>query len=216
VLFVVDNGARGTETVRQVHADRAMPLATIDMRWGRDVVAQRAVWLLQGIPSSADGTAFAPSARTRAALDTLATAFPTRAAVLDSIVGLFRHGGPAPYLVAAADTGPAVSNSDRRAAIARRITQLHPLLARAGAEAVYRDERYPECTFVRTGARDGAAVGYVLAAQGCSLLRVAHDDRVWSERPNTAPTEPATPPPSPSQAGRAGSAPVTWLVFAAR
>jgi len=214
VLFVVDNGARGAATVQQVHADRAVPLGTIDMHWGRDVVAQRAVWLLQGIPSTAEGTAFAPSAAVRAAIDTLATALSTRVAVLDSVVALFRHG-PAPYLVAAADSGPAVSNSDRRAAIARRVTQLHPLLARAGADAVYRDGRYPDCTFIRTGTREGAAVGYVLAAEGCSLLHSPRDDRIWSVRPAPLPSAPA-PDSTSSRGGRRTATPATWLLFAAR
>jgi len=143
---------------------------------------------------------------------------PARAAVLDSVVTLFRHG-PAPYLVAAADTGPAVSNSDRRAMIAKRITALRPLPSRAGAISVHRDERYPECTFVRTGTRDSVAIGYILAAQGCALAQTPRDDRVWSVRGGLV----AAPAPgtvaSSGDSGRRGTprrAPETWLVYAAR
>lgn len=210
VLFVVDAGARGAATVQKVHADRATPLMTADLRWGDAVVAQRAIWLLQGVPAAAEGTAFSPSVSVHVALDSLAAGFPARAAILDSVAYLFRHG-PAPYLVAAADTGPPVSNSDRRAVIARRIAQLHPLLARIGAASVYRDERYPECTFVRVGVRDSATVGYVLAPQGCALAQRPRDDRLWSVRAGPART---------AMHSAAGRTPrltaASWLVFAAR
>lgn len=219
VIYVVDTGERGASVVERVHADHATPLGNVDLHWDGVVVAQRSLWLLQGIPAAAVGTAFAPSEAVRVALDSLAVALPARVPVLDSVVTLFRHG-PAPYLVAAADTGPEVSNSDRRAIIARRIVALRPLLARAGAVSVHRDERYPECTFVRVGTRDSVAIGYILAAQGCALARTPRDDRVWSVRA-AAPASPAATPPSPATPPTAGRhapsrAPATWLVYAAR
>jgi len=218
VIYVVDTGERGASVVQKVHADHAMPIGNVDLHWDGAVVAQRSIWLLQGIPAAAVGTAFAPSTSVRAALDSLVAELPARAAVLDSVVTLFRHG-PAPYLVAAADTGPAVSNSDRRAAIAKRIAALRPLLARAGAVSVHRDERYPECTFVRTGSRDSVAIGYILAAQGCALAQTPRDDRVWSVRGGPAATPaPGTVAASGDSGGRGTPrrAPETWLVYAAR
>lgn len=210
VIYVVDAGARGATVVREVHADRATLLRTVDLRWDNDVVAQRSIWLLQGIPAAAQGTAFAPSTAVRVALDTLAAVLPARSAALDSIVRLFRHG-PAPYLVAAADTGPAVSNSDRRAVIARRIAAMRPLLARAGVVSVQRDERYPECTFVRMGTRASVAIGYVFADEGCALTLHPRDDRIWSVRagPARAPADSVRRPGPPRT-------PATWLVYAAR
>lgn len=211
VLLVVDDAARGAGVVQRVHADRATLLTTAELRWDDAIVARRAIWLLQGIPAPGLGTAFSPSVPVRAALDSLVAAFPARASELDSVVDVFRHG-PAPYLVAAVDTGPPVSNSDRRAAIARRIAQLHALLARTGAASVHRDERYPQCTFVRVGTRDSAAIGYVLAAQGCALAQQPRDDRVWSVRAG-----PAARAPGDSAHGRAGRRlPAIWLVYAAR
>lgn len=217
VIYVVDTGERGASVVQKVHADHATPLGDVDLRWDGAVVAQRSIWLLQGIPSAAVGTEFAPSASVRAALDSLVTGLPARAPVLDSVVTLFRHG-PTPYLVAAADTGPAVSNSDRRAVIAKRITSLRPLLARAGAVSVHRDERYPECTFVRVGTRDSVAIGYILAAQGCALVQTPRDDRIWSVRagPVASPAPATTTSNGDSSRRRtAPRAPEMWLVYAA-
>ncbi|MEO7216649.1 MAG: hypothetical protein ABI026_00470, partial [Gemmatimonadaceae bacterium] len=42
--------------------------------------------------------------------------------------------------------------------------------------AVYRDARYPECTFVRTSIADSADLGYVYAPEGCRLA-AGHGDR---------------------------------------
>lgn len=211
VLLVVDDGAGGASTIARVHAERATPLASIDMHWDGTVVARRAVWLLQGIPTETSGAGFAPSTSARAALDSLGGSFAARAPVLDSVVRVFRRG-PAPNLVADSSGTPPVSNTDRRAVITQRLEALRPLLARAGATMVYRDERYRDCTFVRTGVRDGAEIGYVAASLGCSLRATPRDGRVWSVRMRGAP--PLALADTMPHANRHAIAPPLWLTYA--
>lgn len=211
VLLVVDASAGGTSIVERVHAERATPLATIDMHWDGAVVARRAVWLLQGIPTEGAGTGFSPGADVRAALDSLGAAFAARAPVLDSVVRVFRHG-PAPNLVTESAGTPPVSNSDRRAVIAQRLDALRPILARAGGTTVYRDERYHDCTFVRTGVRGGVEIGYVAAALGCPLRTTPRDGRVWGERITGEP--PVAPADTMPHANRHAIAPPLWLTYA--
>lgn len=211
VLLVVGDGAGGAAVVERVHAERAMPLATIDMHWDGVVVARRSVWLLQGIPTETGAGGFTPGANVRAALDSLGGAFAARAPVLDSVVRVFRHG-PAPNLVAeSAGTAP-VSNSDRRTVIAQRVEALRALLAHAGATMVYRDERYRDCTFVRTGVRGGAEIGYVTAPLGCALRTTPRDGRVWSERITGSP--PVTVSDTMPHANRHAIAAPLWLTYA--
>lgn len=180
VLFVADVGPAGDAIVQKIHASSAVPISSVMLRWDGRTVAQRAIWLLRGVPSSSPA-AIVLSPLAHAAADTAAHAFAARSGALDSAVLTFRHG-PSPYLVPAAESGPPLSNSDRRAAIAVRVNELHQILVRAGATAVYRDARYPECTFVRTRVIEGAEIGYVHTPEGCKLAGGNGDERVVLSR----------------------------------
>lgn len=167
VLFVADASSAGDAVVRKIGARNAARLSVAAMQWGGTEIARRAIWLLRGVPASSP-LAMALSPHARAAVDSAERTFTARAVVLDSVVRVFRHG-PSPYLVPVADSGPALSNADRHAAIVARVAALHGLLSRSGALAVYRDARYPECSFVRTRIERGLEIGYVNAPEGCRL-----------------------------------------------
>jgi 4-amino-4-deoxy-L-arabinose transferase-like glycosyltransferase len=179
-LLVVNDNASGAAVIRRLHAGDATRVGTAERRWKAQLLDRRALWLVRGIPSSPPSDAMLAPA-VRAALDTTARMFVARALQLDSIVHVFRQG-PAPYAVPASDSGPPVSNSDRRAAIGARVLDLHGRLMRAQVLSVYRDSRYVECTFVRTRRLAGTDVGYLYAPDGCDLASNASDARVYTER----------------------------------
>ncbi|MGI9091245.1 MAG: ArnT family glycosyltransferase, partial [Gemmatimonadaceae bacterium] len=180
VLFVADAGPAGDAVVQRIHASSAVPVSAAALRWDGRTVARRAIWLLRGVPSSPPAS-LVLSPRVRASADSVARAFAARSGATDSVVQVFRRG-PSPYLVQAAESGPPVSNSDRRALIAVRVNELHQMLLRMGATAVYRDARYPECTFVRTGFIEGTEIGYVHTAEGCKLAGGNGDQRLVLNR----------------------------------
>ncbi|MGI8546958.1 MAG: glycosyltransferase family 39 protein [Gemmatimonadaceae bacterium] len=175
VLFVVDAGTVGDAVVQKISATSAVQLAAAALRWDGRTVAQRAIWLLRGFPS-APAAAIVLSPAASASVDSATRAFAARSAAIDSMVRIFRRG-PSPYLVPASESGPPVSNSDRRAVIALRVNELHQTLLSAGAMAVYRDARYPECTFVRTRLIEGTEIGFVHTPEGCKFAGGAGDQR---------------------------------------
>jgi 4-amino-4-deoxy-L-arabinose transferase-like glycosyltransferase len=183
-LVVVDEGAAGEAVVERLGADSAAIVAHAVMMWRGEPVARRAVWLVHGVPR-APLVEVELSPEASAALAASAAEFARHAALLDSIVAAYRKGAGPPVVTATA--AAPLSNADRHAAIAARIDALHALLKRAGFAAVYRDARYPECTFVRSTGSDSTDLGYVHAPQGCriaaghgdALLRVAHARGPW-------------------------------------
>lgn len=176
VLLITDAGPGGDAVVKTVHASSSAPLAVAELGWGGRTIGRRSIWLLRGVPSS-PLAAITLSTTARAAVDSAIHNFVARSAVLDSIVHAFRHG-PSPYLVETAGTGPPLSNADRRVVIAARMADLHRLLMHATALAVYRDARYPECTFVRTQVTTGTEIGYLSAPEGCKLAGGSGDTRL--------------------------------------
>lgn len=176
VLFVSDAGPGGDAVVQNIHARSSVPLSVAVLSWDGRPIARRAIWLLRGVPSAPPASIIL-SPVARAGVDSATRDFATRSTVIDSIVHAFRHG-PAPYLVETAGSGPTLSNADRRAAIVARMTDLHRLLTHAGALAVYRDARYPECTFIRTRVAGGTEIGYLSAPEGCKLAGGSGDARL--------------------------------------
>lgn len=183
-LIVVDEGPAGQHVVQRLGASSMVLVSDAVMTWRGVPVGRRAIWLVRGIPSAPPlEVELSPVAK--AALAAATTNFPPHLALLDSIVGVYRHG-PIPNVVTATTTAP-ISNSDRRAAIDASLTTLHSLLQRAGFKAVYRDERYHDCTFVRSTEPDSTDVGYVFAPEGCRLstgmgdrlLQVDHASGSW-------------------------------------
>ncbi|MEO6778058.1 MAG: hypothetical protein ABI194_01280, partial [Gemmatimonadaceae bacterium] len=139
---------------------------------------------VRGIPSLVPSEVGLSPAAT-AALEAAATTFSAHATLLDSIASTYLHG-PIPNVIGP-DSAASISNADRHAAIAARLASLHALLQRSGFNAVYRDARYRDCTFVRATPTDSTDLGYVYAPQGCKLatgrgdglLRVQHAQGAW-------------------------------------
>lgn len=183
-LVVVDEGAAGEQIVRRIGADSAALVSHAVMNWRGTPVGRRAIWLVRGLPSAKPVEVTLSPAAT-AALSNATASFAPHAAVLDSIVAVYRLG-PVPDVVTETATTPVTSN-DRHAAIATRVDSLHALLQRGGFRAVYRDARYHECTFVRATEPDSTDIGYVHAPDGCKLaaglgdrvLRVEHTQGEW-------------------------------------
>ncbi len=183
-LIVVDEGPVGQHVVQRLGASSMALISDAVMTWRGMAVGRRAIWLVRGIPS-APPLEFELSPVAKAALAAATTSFPPHLALLDSIVGVYREG-PIPNAVTTTAAAP-ISNSDRRAAIDSRLGTLHSLLRRAGFKAVYRDERYHDCTFVRSTEPDSTDIGYVYAPEGCKLatgmgdrvLEVDHASGPW-------------------------------------
>ncbi|HEV2642425.1 MAG TPA: hypothetical protein VGT98_06950, partial [Candidatus Elarobacter sp.] len=148
------------------------------MYWRRDRIGTRAIWLARGIPSTPFvSVELSPAAR--AAMDSARSTFANRAALLDSMVRVYRHG-PAPTPVTLTDSAP-VSNADRHGVIVGRMAAVHALLARASVSAIYRDARYRDCTFVRAATSPAVEVGYVFTPSGCALAGGRGDARLAVE-----------------------------------
>lgn len=183
-LVVVDEGSGGETVVQRIGADSASIFGDAVMEWRGFPVGRRAIWLVRGIPGSPPAQVELTAAASTAFSATTA-AFEPHAAMLDSIVAVYRLG-PAPDVVTSTAASP-VANADRRAAIAARLATLHALLQRSGFKAAYRDARYHECTFVRSSEPDSTDIGYVYAPQGCrlatgrsdALLRIEHARGAW-------------------------------------
>ncbi|MDQ2889568.1 MAG: glycosyltransferase family 39 protein [Gemmatimonadota bacterium] len=182
-LLVVDEGPDGTSIVRKFGAESASIIGDAVMSWRGAVVGRRVVWLLRGIPAARPAEIVLTPQAT-AALSSTAAIFQPRAKILDSIVAVFRHG-PAPDVVTSTGATP-LANADRHLAIDARIKQLHTMLHRSGFHAVYRDARYPDCTFVRTSELDSTDIGYVNAAEGCRLSTGRDDALLRLERAHDA------------------------------
>ncbi len=165
-LVVVDEGPAGQAIVAKFGGDTSSLIGDAQMTWRGAVVGRRAVWLVRGIPA-APLVPIKLSAHAAVALAAVDSAFQSRAAMLDSIVAIYRHG-PAPNSIAATSVEP-IANVDRQKAIDARINQLQSMLRRTGLGAVYRDARYRDCTFVRATDQDSTDVGYVHAPAGCRL-----------------------------------------------
>lgn len=183
-LVVVDEGHEGETVVQQIGADSSSRLGDAVMRWDGSVVGRRTIWLVRGIPS-APPVEVELSAMASSALSAAAASYPVHAALLDSIVRAFNLG-PVPNNVTTTSESPVVS-TDQRARIITRVGSLHELLQHAGFEAVYRDARYSDCTFVRSSETDATDIGYVHAPVGCrlarghgdGLLRIQHAGGAW-------------------------------------
>lgn len=183
VLVAVDEGATGETVIRRLHPSSAVNIAIAVMTWRGVPIGRRAMWLVRGLPQErTESVTLSPAGA--AQLASIARSFVERASLLDSIETVFRHG-PVPYIVTN-DTAAPVSNTDRQAALSARLANLHSLLARLSAGAVYRDARYPDCTFIRTesgttphSASNGIAeAGYVYAPAGCRLAGRTGDQRM--------------------------------------
>jgi hypothetical protein len=61
-------------------------------------------------------------------------------------------------------------------------TQLHDLLVRAQADAIFADVRYPHCIFVRWDSLTTSQAGFVNVGEGCTLA-AARSDRVLTTAP---------------------------------
>jgi 4-amino-4-deoxy-L-arabinose transferase-like glycosyltransferase len=183
-LVVVDEGHAGDIVVQRIGADSAAIITEAVMKWGGSPVGRRTIWLVRGIPNASPvEVELSPAAS--AALSAVAAAFPSHAAILDSIVSAFNRG-PVPNNVNTTSESPPAS-TDQQAAIVTRVSSLHELLQGTGFKAVYRDARYRECTFIRSTDQDGTDVGYVHAPDGCKLargrgdgiLRLEHAQGAW-------------------------------------
>lgn len=183
-LLIVDEGPAGQTVVQRLGATSSSIIGDAVLTWRGVSVGRRAIWLVHGIPN-APVVQVEISSAAQSALSAATAAFPPRFTLLDSVVRIYRMG-PVPDVVRASAVD-SVTNTDRRVAIASRITALRGLLLRSGFKAVYRDARYHECTFVRATESDSTDIGYVNAPDGCklasghgdALLRIEHAQGDW-------------------------------------
>jgi 4-amino-4-deoxy-L-arabinose transferase-like glycosyltransferase len=183
-LIVTDEGAAGERVVHRIGAESVAPVTNAVLTWRGSPVGRRAIWIVRGIPSERPAVVeLSPSEKTALIAET--TGFSARAAILDSIVTLYRRG-PGPHAITET-MGDSVLSTDRKAAITARVSTLRALLQRSGFKAVYRDARYDECTFVRSTDASATDMGYVYAPPGCRLanghgdgvLQVDHAEGSW-------------------------------------
>ncbi len=169
-LIVLDDTPAELTVLRKLGAASSVRVAIASMSSRGQTIGTRAIWLVRGIPAAPPRQAeLSPSER--ASLTDAEHAFGSRSTALDSIVRIYRRG-PAPTTITA-DTVSSLVNADRKPVIEGRIASLHRLIRSSAVKAVYRDERYPECTFIRVSASTHPEIGYVDAPRGCAITPAA-------------------------------------------
>lgn len=100
--------------------------------------------------------------------------------VLDSLVTIFRKRARLTTVTRLDSIPPDIR--DGKTIIPNHNAQLHDLLVRAQAGAIFADVRYPHCIFVRWDSLATSQAGFVNVGEGCTLA-AARSDRVLTTAP---------------------------------
>ncbi len=100
--------------------------------------------------------------------------------ILDSIVHLFEKRA----VMSAVDvaTAPEPEIRDGKVVTSNRNSTLHDMLVRAGVTRIFRDARYPGCTFVRINGMNRAQAGYVYAPEECTPPMMSPQNFIYVEK----------------------------------